>query len=99
MIRATASRWLSICWTFTVVQTEIPARSNSSISWYRFACRLPGADGVRELIHESHVRATGDHSIDVHLPEPEGLVLDRRGRNRLQPGCERVRSGRPWDSR
>ena len=43
VMRWTTSLRLSRCWTFSVVQTSIPAASSSSMSCQRFGWRLPGA--------------------------------------------------------
>ena len=69
---------------FTVEMTSMPASSSSSMSCQRFAFRLPGRVGVRELVDERHLGMAGEHRVEIHLLERRAAVLDLAPRDDLE---------------
>ena len=89
---------LSRCWTFSVVQTSMPAASSSSISCQRLGWRLPGMLVWAYSSTSSRPGLRRQRRVDVEFMQHAVAIDDRLARQHLEPVEQRLGFLRPWVS-
>ena len=74
VIRSTTSLTDSRCWMLTVEMTSMPALEQLLDVLVALRVARPGHVGVGQLVDEHHLRAAGQHGVDVELLEGRAPV-------------------------